>query len=199
MGNMKLKIVWFLIGAASSLFVVYTWAWTINRPSNAVAQFSPEIQEGMLFLMPWLESAKGAQVGPYIIATPSDAEASPEAIIWSKKNEYPQLVLAGNDISIIGSQNKMISIKVDPESGMLKSYDFSPDLMEGLTFFDTDSDGQYDVKLQTGEVGQMGKFSVHHQSKWYPVTTKEKKRFIEIDSVSKELKFETGFVWKFVE
>ena len=195
---MRQKLKWYFIGFITAIAAISTCGWIINRPSNSVREFSPEIQEFMLQSMPWLKSARGANLGPFTILVSSKKSEKPEAIIWAKDKGFPQIILSENDISLIDSKYRMMTIKINDRSGELESYYIAPDLLNGSNYFDNDFDGQYDVKFIVIESGQRPEISIYYKTKWLPVVFKDKKKYIEVAGALKEIRLEE-YVWKFVE
>jgi len=196
---MKKNILWFLLGGVSTIAVVFLYNWQVNRPSNAVREFPPESQQFMLQLMPWLETAKGVNVGPFTVVVPSDSAANPEAIVYPQKNGFPQILLRGSDeISLVGGKGKVMSVRFESDTGELESFNVSPDPSISMTFFDHDFDGQYDLKFLPWAEGQPPKFRVHYQSKWLPIVFDDKKKYIEVDGQLREVTIKK-FRWAFVD
>lgn len=195
---MNQKIKWFILGLTTSLVFIGAWSWLQNQPSNAVRAFPQETRDFMLEFKPWLETARGANVGPFTIAVPSKNSESPEAIIWPQNHGFPQIFLSEKDISFIDSKNKIFSIKFNNKSGEFMSYDMSPDLSSGTSFFDNNFDGEYDVKFNVDAKNKRLEINIYHESKWLPVVYKEKKKFIEVSGVLREIRLE-NFNWEFVD
>jgi len=193
----RTKLTWFFAGVLSTVIALNIYTWSTNRPSNAVSEFKPEVQNFMLKMMPWLESAKGVQVGPYVFVAPSESSSSPEAIVYPAISGYPQLLITKNEISFVDSQNKILSVSMSLDTGEFNSYNFSPDMISGVSYFDTDINGQFDVRVYSGKDQNKSRFQVYYDSAWHPVTTEGKKHFVKSGDNSKEIEFGKGFVWKF--
>ena len=196
---MKKNFLWFLLGGAFTVAVVFLCNWQVNRPSNAVREFSPETQQFMLTLMPWLENARGVSVGPFKVVVPKEGSGPQQAIIQPQVNEFPQIFLMGEDeASIVGAKGKIMSVRFEPETGELQSFNVSPDSSLSTTFFDQDFDGQYDLKILSIAKGQPPNIQVHYQSKWLPIVFNDKKKYIEVDGQLREGTIK-NFIWTFVD
>lgn len=104
------KIKWFVLGVISTLIVLGTWGWFLNRPANAVRGFPQEAQNFMLQLNPWLKTAREAKIGPFLISVPSKSTDPPGAIIWPNNGGFPQILLSENEISLVDKKLKIISL-----------------------------------------------------------------------------------------
>jgi hypothetical protein len=195
---MNQKIKWFTLGLMTGLVFIGTRSWLQNQPANAVRGFPQEIRDFMLEYKPWLETARGAQVGPFTIAVPNKSSEPPEAIIWPQNSGFPHIFLSEKDISLIDSKYKMFSVKFDNKSGEFMSHDMSPDLTSGTSFFDNNFDGQYDVKMHIDAKNKRAEIYIYFESKWLPVLLKEKKKFLEVSGVLREIRLE-NFIWEFVD
>ena len=113
------------------------------------------------------------------------------------KTRFPQInISAGSNvtepiISLLDSKNRIISVKYKESTGEFESYDYSSNLVSGISFIDSDLDGQYDVRIGPGN-----NIALNYNSKWFPLIRKDKKKYIEVDGRLRELEMK-GFVWKF--
>lgn len=196
---MKKNILWFLLGGVSTIAVILLFNWQVNRPSNAVREFSPEVQQFMLSLMPWLENARGVSVGPFKVVVPNDSSGSQEAIIQPQDNGFPQIFLMGEDeASIVGAEGKIMSVRFKPETGELQSFNVSPDSSLSTTFFDHDFDGEYDLKYLSKTEDKPFSIHVRYQSEWLPIVFQDKKKYVELDGQLKEVTISNSS-WGFVD
>jgi len=195
---MRRNLKWYLAGLLTAIIVISAWGWLSNRPSNNVREFPKETQEFMVQLMPWLKSARGANLGPFTIVVPSNNSEKPEAIFWPQGKGFPQVIVSENNISLIDSKNRMMSIKLREKSGEFKSYDMTPDMLSNASYFDNDFDGQYDAKLNITESGKRPEISIYYESKWLPVVFKNNKKYIKTTDTLREISLDS-FSWQFVE
>jgi len=196
---MKVKLKWFSLGFITAVLILFAlgYAWN-HRSENAVKNMPKEEQEMMLSIYPWLKSAQGHLCGPFVLTTPASQFEKAEAMISPYKlktfTSYPQMVVDEHTIFIIDSKNRMMSIRYLNTTGEFKSYDFNTG-SEGVTFFDSNLDGQFDVKLGPGPKN----CSVYYDSRWLPVIFRNKRQYININGNEKEIKLsllKEG--WKFV-
>ncbi|AMV73290.1 hypothetical protein JCM30471_16920 [Desulfuromonas carbonis] len=195
---MRRNLKWYFAGLLTAIIVFGAWGWVNNRPSNTVREFPKETQEFMVQLMPWLKSARGANLGPFTIVVPGNNSENSEAIFWPQGKGFPQVFVSEDKISLIDSKNKMMSIKLREKSGEFKSYDMTPDMLSNVSYFDNNFDGQYDVKLNVAEPGKRPEISIYYESKWLPVVFKEKKKYINTNGDLREISLD-NFSWHFVK
>jgi hypothetical protein len=115
------------------------------------------------------------------------------------KTSFPQIYISDSDsdimpgpiINIMDSKNRMLSVRYKESTGEFESYDYSSNLLSGISFIDSNLDGQYNLRIGPGK-----NIALNHNSKWFPLIRKDKKKYIEIDGTQKEIEMK-GFVWKF--
>ena len=192
--NWKSFVFGFVAGAAL-LSGISHWK---TRPQDITATWpDDDRKKGMKMLAPWVTKARSWKLGPFAVFAPNDSSQKAEAMMQPIKTRFPQInISAGSNvtepiISLLDSKNRIISVKYKESTGEFESYDYSSNLVSGISFIDSDLDGQYDVRIGPGN-----NIALNYNSKWFPLIRKDKKKYIEVDGRLRELEMK-GFVWKF--
>jgi hypothetical protein len=93
--------------------------------------------------------------------------------------------------SIVDAKNRAISVSYNESTGEFESYNYSNNIVSGASFIDSNLDGQYDAKVGPGK-----SVALYYNSKWFPMIIKDKKKYLEIDGMQKEIEMK-DFRWKF--
>ena len=182
----------FGIGFVVGIALLYSISHWRTRPQNVIKTWpDDDNKKAMKMLAPWITEAKVGKIGPFSVFVPSNSSENTEAIINPIKASFPKIFISGSDIDLVDSKNRSITIKYKESTGEFGSYDYSSDLLSGISFIDSNLDGQYDVKIGPGK-----SIALNYNSKWFPLIRKDKKKYIEVDGSKKEIEMK-GFVWKF--
>jgi len=187
---MKPKLAWFFYGFISAIILLAIIGYFRNLPRNVAEAMPKEQQEAMSLLSPWITSAKSAKLGPFAVFVPGGSSQKAEAIMHPIKTNYPQIIITDTDISFVDVKNKIMRIKYRELTGEFEFYDFSSDLLSGISFIDSNLDGQYDMKIGPGK-----DYALYYNSRWLPLIKNNNKKYIEIDGTHKEIEIK-GVVWK---
>jgi hypothetical protein len=193
--NWKSFAMGFVAGAAL-LSAISHW---IARPQDATATWpDDDNKKGMKMLAPWITKARVGKLGPFAVFVPSDSSKKAEAIMHPIKHRFPQINISNNSdfsdgpyFSIVDAKNRAITVRYNESTGEFESYDFSNNLISGISFIDGNLDGQYDVQIGPGK-----NIALNYNSQWLPLVLRDKKKYIEIDGTLKEIEMK-DFVWKF--
>jgi hypothetical protein len=189
--NWKSFVIGFLAGVA--LFSAIG-QWRV-RPQNVIASWpDDDNKKGMEMMSPWITNARVAKLGAFTVFVPSDQQKA-EAILHPMKNGFPKVIINSDttpSISFMDSKNRMISVRFNEATGEFTSYDYSPSFIGGISYVDSNLDGAYDLRIGPGS-----SLAVNHKDNWQPVVRKDKKRYIEVDGVLREIEMK-DFTWSFL-
>lgn len=191
--NWKSFSLGFLAGVAL-LSAISHWR---ARPQDVTANLPDDRKTNIKRLAPWVTKARSWKLGPFAVFVPGDPSQKSEALMYPVKSKFPivNVSVSGIDsepsISFVDSKNRIISMSYKESTGEFTSYDFSNSLISGISFIDGNLDGQYDLRI-----GPDKNIAINYNSKWIPVIRKDKKKYIELDSILKEIEIK-NFMWKF--
>lgn len=192
--NWKSFALGFLAGAAL-LSGINHWR---TRPQDIMANWpDDDRKKGMKMLAPWVTKARSWKLGPFAVFAPSDSSYKAEAMMQPIKTRYPQINISTESdgmepiIGLLDSKNRMISVKYKESTGEFETYDYSTNIVSGISFIDSNLDGQYDLRI-----APRNSIAINYKSKWFPLIIKNKKKYIEVDGKLRELEMK-GFEWKF--
>jgi len=156
----ELKMNWkpftlgFVVGAAL-LSAISHW---IARPQDITATWpDDDNKKVMKMIAPWVTKARIGKLGPFAVFVPSNSSQKAEAIMHPIKAKFPKISISnsnsvsGPTISLMDSKNRVISVKYKELTGEFESYDYSSNLLSGISFIHSNLDGQYDVNIGPGK------------------------------------------------
>ncbi|MBI5695527.1 MAG: hypothetical protein HZC51_07300 [Nitrospirae bacterium] len=187
---MKARLAWFTLGFITAIALVSSVNYYRFRPQNAVRNLPKDQQEAMLTMFPWLKTAKAGKLGPFKVIVPASSTDKSQASISSEKG-YPQIFIYTDRISIMDSKEKIMSIQYEQSTGEFRYYEYSTNIVKGSSFFDSDLDGQYDVKFDPSY-----NFGIFYDSKWIPVVRKDKRKYVNIGGAEREIEISKS-TWKY--
>jgi len=167
------------------------------RPQDVTANLPDDRKTNIKRLAPWVTKARSWNLGPFAVFVPGDPSQKSEAIMYPVKSQFPIVNVSvssmGSEpsISFVDSKNRIISVGYNVSTGEFKSYDFSSNLTSGISFIDGNLDGQYDLRI-----GPDKNIAINYNSKWTPVIRKDKKKYMELDGILKEIEIK-NFMWGF--
>lgn len=187
--NWKSFALGFVVGIAL-LSAINHW---ISRPRDVTATWpDDDNKKGMKMITPWITKARVVKLGAFAAFVPSDTRKE-EAILQPMKNRFPKVIIDKDStpsIGFIDSKNRIISVRFNDATGEFKSYDYSPSFLGGISYIDGNLDGAYDLRIGPGN-----NLALHYKDNWQPVIRKDKKKYIEIDGVLREIEIK-DFCWR---
>jgi hypothetical protein len=196
----EIKMNWksFSLGFVAGVALLSAISHWRTRPQDVTATWpDDDNKKGMKMLAPWVTKARSWKLGPFAVFAPSDPSQKAEAMMYPVRTKFPKISVSISElgaepsISFLDSKNRIISVSYNESTGEFKSYYFSSNLLSGISFIDGNLDGQYDVRVGPGK-----NIAINYNSRWFPLILKDKKKYIEIDGISKEIEMK-DFVWKF--
>lgn len=189
----------FGLGFIAGVAVLSSIGYFRFRPQDITAKWPDnDNKKAVMMLAPWVTKAKAGKLGAFTVYVPSNP-SKPEAIMYPSTQRFPQIFVSDKSdycespsFFIVDAKNRAINVSYKESTGEFESYNYSNDNVSGVTFIDSNLDGQYDVKI-----GQGKNVALYYGSKWVPMIRKDKKKYLEIDGMQKEIEMK-NFRWKFV-
>jgi hypothetical protein len=196
---MKMNWKSFGFGFLAGVVVLSAIGYLRFRPQDVTAKWpDDDNKKAMKMIAPWVTEAKAGKLGGFTVFVPGNSSKT-EAIMYPSKHRFPQINISNNtdicegpSFSIVDAKNRAISLSYNESTGEFESYNYSNNIVSGVSFIDSNLDGQYDAKVGPGK-----SVALYYNSKWFPMTHKDKKKYLEIDGIQKEIEMK-DFRWKFV-
>jgi len=190
----------FGLGFLSGVVVLSAIGYLRFRAQDITAKWpDDDNKKAMKMMAPWVKEAKAGKLGAFTVFVPGNSSKT-EAIMYPSKHRFPQINISNNNdfcdgpsFSIVDAKNRVISVSYNESTGEFDSYNYSNNIASGTSFIDRNLDGQYDAKVGPGK-----SVALYFNSKWFPMTIKDKKKYLEIDGKQKEIEMK-DFRWKFAD